>query len=182
MVGQRQGLRLPQAARRSARSRRDVLAEPCRAACEPCGDRSPDRLPTAAGDGMAASPRSSRRTGLTASSRSTRPTKPGASLVRHRSEDNGERHHVYPDPRGLVVPIHRHRPLLPARRRLVHATPDDDGARPTGAAHGHLAQEAEGHDPGSLGPRQPVLQPRMADLPVAAQPRSKHEPPRELPR
>ncbi|WP_425593237.1 hypothetical protein [Jannaschia rubra] len=47
--------------------RRDVFAEPRGTACEPRGDRSPDRLPAKA---RAASRRSLLKTGWTASSRS----------------------------------------------------------------------------------------------------------------
>ena len=81
----------------------------------------------------------------------------------------------------MALPRGRRRPILAPRGRLVHATPNDDRACPTGVGHGRLAQEAEGHRLGSLGPRQPVLKPGMEDIPVAARSRAQHEPTRHLP-
>lgn len=92
----------------------------------------PRLVPGGVPDDAAASPRSLRRTNWTASSRPplmvcgqtvarqwTQPTRVGASLVRHWSEDDSERHDLHPNARRLVVPIGRHRPALPTGRRLT---------------------------------------------------------------
>jgi len=70
---------------------------------------------------------------------------------------------------------------LARRPRLVHATMHDDRACPAGTTHGCLAQEAERHRPGSLGPRQPILESRMEKLPVSPWSRAQHEQTRQLP-
>ena len=56
----------------------------------------------------------------------------------------GERYHLHPDARGVRLPRGGHRPVFPARGRLVDAKQADDRCRPAGPTHGRLAAQAEG--------------------------------------
>ena len=61
--------------------------------------------------------------------------------IRARS-DLGHRHHLHQDPRGLAVPVCRHRSVLAPRRWLVRPVPHDDGPGAPSSSDGCLATKA----------------------------------------
>lgn len=65
------------------------------------------------------------------------------SSVHPWSEDNGQRQHLYQDPRSLAVSGGRQQPIRAARGRLVSPAPHDDRTCPGDPAHGCMAEQAK---------------------------------------
>ena len=61
---------------------------------------------------------------------------PGNGCPRHSL---GDRHHIYQNPRRVVVSVCRHRPVLKTRCRMVHAIAHDNRPRFAGPAERRVA-------------------------------------------
>ena len=64
---------------------------------------------------------------------------------------------------------------------LGDAEPPDDRRGPASAAHGDMAEKAQGEGADPLGPGQPIHQHGLGRIPAGTQSGAFYEPPRKLP-